>query len=83
MKVNDKVVLKKMYETNAFWSQVGVNCNSVGVIASIDIEPGVTILTVKWNNGATSTSTNVCFEFYKSENIPLPNLEFKRRKDIK
>ena len=82
MKVNDKVVLKETYETNTFWRQIGINCNSVGVIASIDIEPGLHVFTVHWDNRAISTSTSVCFKLYKSENIPLPNLKFKRREMI-
>lgn len=82
MKVDDKVVLKKMKENenNTFWKNRDIDYESVGTIIYLtrDIN-NPTYIEVLWGNGSTTVCRSRCLKPYKDKNIPLPNLKFKRR----
>ena len=83
MKVDDRVVLKEMKEdeNDSFWTSKAIDYNSIGTVHAVmgGIDEAFYI-EIKWDNGSVSLCKEKYLKLYKSENIPLPNLKFKRQK---
>ncbi len=78
MLIDDKVVLVDNKE-DLFWTDLNFNPDTVGTIVQIEMYPTTARITVRWSNGALTVSPISSLKPYKEEEIPLPNMEFKKQ----